>query len=194
MSIAVPFTHLPPPLLGQEYGRIYVLVLNKSYASYKIGWHRLLKFEKRAGSQTSYLHTINTTHISSSSSSSSYVCHGVRPLVDPFRSHVSRSLFRGLPRFLLPVEEQCFITLCNLFRGILFTCCIQLLLYSTNLSKIGVIFKSFANLWTCSVICPKCILLFFSCISLLHTHLHKNPMSPNSDTSKKSLNTACLYP
>ena len=41
----------------------------------------------------------------SSSSSSSYVCHGVRPLVDPFRSHVSRSLFRGLPRFLLPVGE-----------------------------------------------------------------------------------------
>jgi len=31
--------------------------------------------------------------ILSSSSSSSYVCHGVRPLVDPFRSHVSRSLF-----------------------------------------------------------------------------------------------------
>ena len=40
-----------------------------------------------------------------SSSSSSYVCQGVRPLVDPFRSHVSRSLFRGLPRFLLPVGE-----------------------------------------------------------------------------------------
>ena len=30
-------------------------------------------------------------------SSSSYICHGVRPLVDPFRSHVSRSLFKGLP-------------------------------------------------------------------------------------------------
>jgi hypothetical protein len=37
--------------------------------------------------------------------SSSYVCHGVRPPVDPFRSHVSRILFRGLPRFLLPVGE-----------------------------------------------------------------------------------------
>jgi len=34
-----------------------------------------------------------------------HVCHGVRPLVDPFRSHVSRSLFRGLPRFFLPVGE-----------------------------------------------------------------------------------------
>ena len=34
---------------------------------------------------------------SSSSSSSSYICHGVEPLVDPFRSHVSRSLFKGLP-------------------------------------------------------------------------------------------------
>ena len=30
-------------------------------------------------------------------SSSSYICHGVGPLVDSFRSHVSRSLFKGLP-------------------------------------------------------------------------------------------------
>ena len=42
---------------------------------------------------------------SPSSSSSSYVCHGVRPLVDTFRSDVSRILLRGLPRFLLPVGE-----------------------------------------------------------------------------------------
>jgi hypothetical protein len=35
----------------------------------------------------------------SSSSSSSYICHGVEPLVDPFRSHVSRNLFKGLPWF-----------------------------------------------------------------------------------------------
>ena len=34
---------------------------------------------------------------SSSSSLSSYIRHGVGPLVDPFRSHVSRSLFKGLP-------------------------------------------------------------------------------------------------
>jgi len=26
-----------------------------------------------------------------------HLCHGVGPLVDPFRSHVSRSLFKGLP-------------------------------------------------------------------------------------------------
>jgi hypothetical protein len=38
-------------------------------------------------------------------SSSSSICHGVGPLVDPFRSHVSRSLFKGLPWFLLPVGE-----------------------------------------------------------------------------------------
>jgi hypothetical protein len=37
--------------------------------------------------------------------SSSSICHGVGPLVDPFRSHVSRSLFKGLPWFLLPVGE-----------------------------------------------------------------------------------------
>jgi hypothetical protein len=33
------------------------------------------------------------------------ICHGVGPLVDPFRSHVTRSLFKGLPWFLLPVGE-----------------------------------------------------------------------------------------
>jgi len=32
----------------------------------------------------------------------------------------------------------------NPLRSILFTCCIQFLLYSSNLSKIGVIFNSFA--------------------------------------------------
>jgi hypothetical protein len=41
----------------------------------------------------------------SSSSSSSYICHGTGPIVDPFRSHESRSLFKGLPWFLLPVGE-----------------------------------------------------------------------------------------
>ena len=73
-----------------------------------------------------------------SSSSSSYIYHGVGPLVDPFRSHVSRSLFKVLPWFLLPVGEYYSITLGNLLRGILFTCCIHFLLYSSNLSKIGV--------------------------------------------------------
>ena len=32
-----------------------------------------------------------------SSSSSSHICHAAGPLVDPFRSHVSRSLFKDLP-------------------------------------------------------------------------------------------------
>ena len=29
--------------------------------------------------------------------SPSHICHAVGPLVDPFQSHVSRSLFKGLP-------------------------------------------------------------------------------------------------
>ena len=97
-------------------------------------------------------------------SSSSYICHGVGPLVDPFRSHVSRSLFKGLPWFRLPVGQYCFITLGNLLRGILFTCCIQFLLYSSNLSKIGVIFNSFAIfvfvLWSVQVY-PAVIRMYF---------------------------------
>jgi len=40
-----------------------------------------------------------------SSLSSSYIFHGIGPLVDPFRSHESRSLCKGLPWFLLPVGE-----------------------------------------------------------------------------------------
>ena len=35
--------------------------------------------------------------IQSKSLSSSYICHAVGSLVDPFRSHVSRGLFKGLP-------------------------------------------------------------------------------------------------
>ena len=53
---------------------------------------------------------------------------------------------------LLPVGENRFITLGNLLRGILFTCCIQFLLYSSNLSKIGVIFNSFVI----------CVFVFYS--------------------------------
>jgi len=37
------------------------------------------------------------------SSSSSYIFHGVGPLLDLFQSHISRSLFKGLPWFLLQV-------------------------------------------------------------------------------------------
>ena len=33
-------------------------------------------------------------HLYINKASSSYICHGVGPLVDPFRSHVSRSLFK----------------------------------------------------------------------------------------------------
>ena len=101
-----------------------------------------------------------------SSSSSSSIFHVVGPLVDPFRSHASRSLFNGLPWFLLPVGEYCFITFGNLLRGILFTCCIQFLLYSCSLSRIGVMFISFAIclfvLWSVQGY-PAVLLMYFIC-------------------------------
>ena len=114
---------------------------------------------------SSTVHEVTSSSLSSSSSSS-HICRGVGPLADPFQSHVSRSLFKLLTRFLLPVAQDCFITLGNLFRGILFTCCIQRLLYSSNLSKIAVILTplQFVHLF-CNL--SKCILLFFSCISSL---------------------------
>jgi len=92
------------------------------------------------------------------------MCHGDGSPVDTFRSHVSTSLFICLPLLLLPAGQKCFITVGNLFRGILFTCWIQLLLYSSNLSKIGVILKSlqfvllFRNL---SQVYPAVLLLYF---------------------------------
>ena len=72
-------------------------------------------------------------------------------------------VFNVLPCFLLPIGEECFITLGSLLRGILFTCCIQFLLYSSNLYKIGVIFYSFV---ICFVICPS-----VSCCSSHVLHL-----------------------
>ena len=53
-------------------------------------------------SQTEVVVMVMITKITSSSL---HICHGVGPLVDHFRSHVSRSLFKGLPWFLLPVGE-----------------------------------------------------------------------------------------
>ena len=81
----------------------------------------LLITRARVSGLLSYVHClVSTTHVtahtppqlrteakfsSSSSSSSSSICHGVGPLVDPFRSHVPRSLFKGLQWFLIPVGE-----------------------------------------------------------------------------------------
>ena len=73
--------------------------------------------------------------------SSSSIFHGIWPIVDPFLSRASRSLFNSLPWFLLPVGKYCFMSLGNLLRGIQFTWCIKFLLYSCSLSRIGVIWK-----------------------------------------------------
>ena len=43
------------------------------------------------------------------------------------------------------LRNSYFIILGDLLRGILFTCCIHFLLYSSNLSIIGVIFNSFVT-------------------------------------------------
>ena len=51
----------------------------------------------------------------------------------------------------IPCQVWFCTELSNLFRGILFTRCVQLLLYSSNLSKIGAIFNSFA---ICAFVSP----------------------------------------
>jgi hypothetical protein len=86
--------------------------------------------------------------------------HAVWPPGDPFRSHISRSLFNGLPWWLLPVGLQCFGIHCNLSRGILFIRCNQFLLYSCILSITGVIFHFFAVCLFYNL--SKCIPLFLS--------------------------------
>ena len=68
------------------------------------------------------------------------------------------------PEVSSKVYHDSFCQLGNLFRDILFTCCIPLLLYSCNLSKICVIFNSFA---ICSFILqsiqvyPAVLLMYF---------------------------------
>ena len=70
MSVAVPFTHLLPRCLDKKRGKFARCYTNSvpqtpqtfKHASYKIEWRHLLKLEKRAGSQMSYLNTIKTTY------------------------------------------------------------------------------------------------------------------------------------
>ena len=69
------------------------------------GTNVLRLFSNTYSSYTTYKSIFRIIFIAKQYSSSSYICHGVGPLVDPFRSHVSRSLFKGLPWFLLPVGE-----------------------------------------------------------------------------------------
>jgi hypothetical protein len=54
----------------------------------------------------------NVNSLNKRSSSSSYICHGVGPLVDPFRSHVSRRSgvtvspgMEEMPSLNLPVQR-----------------------------------------------------------------------------------------
>ena len=103
----------------------------------------------------------------SSLSSSSYICHAVRPLVDPFRSHVPGSLFRGLPRFFLPVKQYSFITLGNFFEAFYLHVVSSFSCIPVFCPKLVLFFNSFAICAFFSAICPKCILLLFSCISSL---------------------------
>ena len=84
----------------------------------------------------------------SSSSPSRY--RGVWPLVDPFRSHTSRSLFSGLPWFLLPLGVQFLFILFNLLQGILLTHRTQFCI----LSKSGVILI-LCNICIYFIICPN---------------------------------------
>jgi hypothetical protein len=81
---------------------IYRAVFLKHFCSLPVGIAALRTLKTKGKSR-------RLAHVqcrrSSSSSSSSYICHGFGSLVDPFRSHVFRSLFKGLPCFLLPVGE-----------------------------------------------------------------------------------------
>ena len=64
--------------------------------SYFLKIHLKINLQSTSGSPKSSL-TLRSSSSSSSSSSSPYICHGVGPIDDPFPSHVSRSLFKGLP-------------------------------------------------------------------------------------------------
>ena len=58
---------------------------------------------------------------------------GFGTLVHPFRSHAFRILLSCLPCFFMLFGVQFFIILGNLLYWILFTCCIQFLLFRTKI-------------------------------------------------------------
>jgi len=76
---------------------LYIIILHNTMGMshlkpvLEIVWHTLVQFT--ASSWLCHHHHHHHHHI----------FHGVGPPVDPFQSHVSRSLFKGLPWFLLPV-------------------------------------------------------------------------------------------
>ena len=78
--------------------------IRHKYTKCSLGSRKLVNFVEAKLKKFS-MHLRKHMRYSSSSSSSSYIFHGVGPLVDPFRSHVSRSLFKGLPWFLPPVGQ-----------------------------------------------------------------------------------------
>ena len=114
----VELTGINKPLLLHLVGYLYFLYqwcTVKQISDNEI--YLLIKYIKsvlwRVAKRLSYIeyarclkfNRVTITPSSSLSSSSSYICNEIGPLVDPFRSHVCRSLFKGLPWFLLPVGE-----------------------------------------------------------------------------------------
>ena len=143
--------------------RLHSVQSRTIFAIFAISWHTVLcpeqknsrviwgaqNLSKNLGApQCSVRFDNNVKQIpsSSSSSSSSYICHGVGPLVDPFRSHVSSSLSKLCHDSICQSGSSVSLpwVISNEAFSPVFTCCIQFLLYSSNLSKIGVIFNSFA--------------------------------------------------
>ena len=156
----------------------------------------VLNFTELSSGWNSFNRAIFANFFSSSSSSSS-IFHGIGPLVDPFRSNASRSLFNGLSWFLLPIGKYCFIIIGNLLRGILFTRCIQFLLYSCSLSRIGVIFNSFAIcvfvLWSVQVYPAVLLMYFISAAIILLASLASHAAFPNISSKIPPQNIIILF-
>ena len=80
---------------------------------------------KRVGNHThTHTHTHTTYHIyrlvrgtKAIRTSLPSPWHGVGPLIGPFRSHTSSSLFDGLPLYLLPVGLQFFLVFSIIYYG-----------------------------------------------------------------------------
>jgi len=94
------------------------------------------------------------------SSSSSYICHAVGPLVDPFRSHVSRSLFK--------VYHDSF---CQLWSSISLPCLIYFEAFYVH------VVSSFSCI---PVICPK-LVLFVTPLQFVHLFAKELKITPILD-------------
>ena len=103
-SIFILILYLPSTPSSSKWALSFMFPQQNPICMSPLPIHATYRLTRFMTHQVKRTHAVPKVKVKSSSSSSN-ICHGDGPLVDPFRSHASRSLFKGLPWFLLPVGE-----------------------------------------------------------------------------------------